>query len=229
MGFVTLGFFIAFRHLGGRGCRGRRHGAVGRYGADDLARLHIGGAVLVRRRLSTIRLHSRNIADYGGVVNTMPVFAAFMLLFAMANCGLPGTSGFVGEFLVILASFKANFWFAALAGLTLILGAAYSLWMYKRVIFGDVANDNVAALKDFDCRETGRAERPGDCRIVIRHLAGRSAGSDGTEPGEPSNAHLAIQAPVSFLESAFEQEFNMNPSAFAAVDLIATLRPSWCC
>ncbi len=99
------------------------------------------------------RLHSRQIEDYGGVVNTMPVFAAFMVLFALANAGLPGTSGFVGEFLVILASFKANFWYAFLAATTLILGAAYTLWMVKRVIFGDVANDKVAALQDMNGRE----------------------------------------------------------------------------
>src|SRR5208282_5452842 len=99
------------------------------------------------------RVHSREISAYGGVVNTMPIFAAFMVLFAMANAGLPGTSGFVGEFLVILASFKANVWYAFLAGTTLVLGAAYTLWLVKRVIFGAVANDKVAALKDLDGRE----------------------------------------------------------------------------
>jgi NADH-quinone oxidoreductase subunit M len=99
------------------------------------------------------RMHSRLIADYGGVVNTMPVFAAFMVFFAMANAGLPGTSGFVGEFMVILASFKANFWIAFLAALTLILGAAYTLWMIKRVVFGDIANDNVRELTDINRRE----------------------------------------------------------------------------
>ena len=98
-------------------------------------------------------MHSRQIADYGGVVNTMPVFAAFMVFFAMANAGLPGTSGFVGEFMVILASFKASFWIAFLAATTLILGAAYTLWMIKRVIFGEVANDNVKALSDLNRRE----------------------------------------------------------------------------
>jgi len=94
------------------------------------------------------RMHSRNISDYGGVVNTMPIFGGFMVFFAMANAGLPGTSGFVGEFMVILASFRADFWFAFLAATTLILGAAYTLWMVKRVVFGEVANDNVAALQD---------------------------------------------------------------------------------
>jgi NADH-quinone oxidoreductase subunit M len=99
------------------------------------------------------RMHSRNIADYGGVVNTMPKFAAFMMLFAMANCGLPATSGFVGEFYVILGAVKYNFWIGAIAATTLILGAAYSLWMYKRVIFGDIANERVRELTDIDGRE----------------------------------------------------------------------------
>mgnify|MGYP000668151650 CR=1 FL=1 len=99
------------------------------------------------------RLHSRQINDYGGVVNVMPWFAAFMVFFAMANAGLPGTSGFVGEFMVILAAFQANFWYAFLAAVTLILGAAYSLWLVKRVIFGDVTNDNVRELNDINARE----------------------------------------------------------------------------
>jgi NADH-quinone oxidoreductase subunit M len=99
------------------------------------------------------RIHSRQIADYGGVVNTMPWFAAFMVFFAMANAGLPGTSGFVGEFMVILASFRADFWYAFLAATTLIIGAAYTLWMVKRVVFGEVANDKVAKLQDVNGRE----------------------------------------------------------------------------
>jgi NADH-quinone oxidoreductase subunit M len=98
-------------------------------------------------------VHSREIADYGGVVNTMPVFSAFMVLFAMANAGLPGTSGFVGEFLVILSSFRASVWYAVLAATTLVLGAAYTLWLVKRVIFGPVGNEHVAALKDLNGRE----------------------------------------------------------------------------
>lgn len=100
------------------------------------------------------RLHSREIDAYGGVANTMPRFAALMVLFAMANAGLPGTSGFVGEFLVILASFRANPWFAFLAATTLILGAAYTLWMVKRVLYGEVANEGVAGLEDIGRRET---------------------------------------------------------------------------
>ena len=99
------------------------------------------------------RIHSREIADYGGVINTMPIFAAFMVFFAMANAGLPGTSGFVGEFMVILAGFKTNFWIAFLAASTLILGAAYTLWMVKRVIIGPIGNDKVAALTDINPRE----------------------------------------------------------------------------
>jgi NADH-quinone oxidoreductase subunit M len=98
-------------------------------------------------------MHSRQIADYGGVINTMPAFGAFMVLFAMANAGLPGTSGFVGEFLVILASFRASFWYAFLAGMTLILGAAYTLWLVKRVVFGPVGNSHVAELEDLNGRE----------------------------------------------------------------------------
>jgi NADH-quinone oxidoreductase subunit M len=99
------------------------------------------------------RVHSREIAAYGGVVNTMPKFAAFAVFFAMANCGLPGTSGFVGEWMVILGTVKANFWLAALAATALIFGAAYNLWMVKRVYFGDIANDDVRALTDIDARE----------------------------------------------------------------------------
>jgi NADH-quinone oxidoreductase subunit M len=98
-------------------------------------------------------VHSRQIADYGGVVNRMPVFAAFFMLFAMANSGLPGTSGFVGEFLVVLGAVKVNFWYAFAAATTLIFGAAYTLWMYKRVIFGAIANDHVAHLRDINLRE----------------------------------------------------------------------------
>jgi NADH-quinone oxidoreductase subunit M len=113
----------------------------------------ISGAMFLCVGVLYDRMHSRQIGDYGGVVNTMPVFATFMVFFAMANAGLPGTSGFIGEFLVILSAFKANFWYAFLAATTLIIGAAYTLWMVKRVVFGAVANDHVAALKDIDGRE----------------------------------------------------------------------------
>ncbi|MEN3363064.1 MAG: NADH-quinone oxidoreductase subunit, partial [Burkholderiales bacterium] len=99
------------------------------------------------------RMHSREIAHYGGVVNTMPRFATFFVLFSLANCGLPATSGFVGEFMVILGAVKFNFWIGLLAGTALIFGAAYSLWLVKRVLFGAVANENVAKLEDLNKRE----------------------------------------------------------------------------
>ncbi|MDO8813716.1 MAG: proton-conducting transporter membrane subunit, partial [Gallionella sp.] len=113
----------------------------------------VSGALFLCVGVLYDRMHSRNIADYGGVANSMPVFAAFFMLFAMANVGLPGTSGFVGEFTVILGAMKANFWYAFAAATTLIFGAAYTLWMYKRVIFGAVANAHVAELTDLTLRE----------------------------------------------------------------------------
>lgn len=154
MGFVTLGLFLAFRILDSTGSA--QGAAMGMQGAmmQMISHGFVSGALFLCVGVMYERIHSREIADYGGVVNTMPRFAALMMLFAMANAGLPGTSGFVGEFLVILASFKANFWFAFFAGTTLVLGAAYTLWMYKRVIFGDVANARVAKLQDIDARET---------------------------------------------------------------------------
>jgi NADH-quinone oxidoreductase subunit M len=154
MGFVTLGFFIGFSIYAKTGSA---EGAVmGIEGAmmQMISHGFISGALFLCVGVLYDRMHSRQINDYGGVVNTMPHFAAFMMLFAMANSGLPGTSGFVGEFLVILSSFQANFWIAFLAALTLILGAAYTLWMYKRVMFGEVANEQVAELKDINSRET---------------------------------------------------------------------------
>jgi len=113
----------------------------------------VSGAMFICIGVLYDRVHSREIAAYGGVVNTMPKFAAFFLLFAMANAGLPATSGFVGEFMVILGAVKYNFWIGLLAATTLIFGAAYSLWMYKRVVFGEVANDDVKALSDVNTRE----------------------------------------------------------------------------
>lgn len=141
MGFVTLGFFM-FNQLGVQG-------AI----VQMISHGFISGAMFLCIGVLYDRVHSRNIADYGGVVNTMPKFAAFSLLFAMANCGLPATSGFVGEFMVILGAVQYNFWVGFLASTALILGAAYSLWMYKRVIFGKIANDNVAKLQDLNRRE----------------------------------------------------------------------------
>ncbi len=153
MGFVTLGFFIVFRIMAGDG--GDQGSILALEGGMVQMVSHgfISGAMFLCVGVMYDRMHSREIADYGGVVNTMPMFAAFMVFFAMANAGLPGTSGFVGEFMVILASFKASFWIAFLAATTLILGAAYTLWMVKRVIFGEVANDNVKALTDINKRE----------------------------------------------------------------------------
>jgi NADH-quinone oxidoreductase subunit M len=142
MGFVTLGFFI-FNAYGVEG------GLV-----QMISHGFVSAALFLCVGVMYDRMHSRNIGDYGGVVNTMPKFAAFMMLFAMANAGLPATSGFVGEFMVIMGAMQANFWLAFVAATTLITGAAYTLWMYKRVIFGAVANKNVAELVDLNWRET---------------------------------------------------------------------------
>jgi NADH-quinone oxidoreductase subunit M len=113
----------------------------------------ISGALFLCIGVMYDRVHSREISAYGGVINRMPIFGGFMVLFAFANCALPGTSGFIGEFLVIIASFKANIWYAILAGTSVVIGAAYILWLVKRVIFGPVANDQVAALEDLNPRE----------------------------------------------------------------------------
>jgi NADH-quinone oxidoreductase subunit M len=141
MGFVTLGIFI-FNAQG-------IEGAV----IQMVSHGFVSGALFLCVGVLYDRLHSRQIADYGGVVNRMPVFAALFMLFAMANSGLPGTSGFVGEFLVVLGAVKVNFWYAFAAATTLVFGAAYTLWMYKRVIFGAVANEHVARLRDINLRE----------------------------------------------------------------------------
>ncbi len=153
MGFVTLGFFIVFgiyRHTGS--LSGATLGIEGGM-VQMVSHGFISGALFLCVGVLYDRMHSRQIKDYGGVVNTMPVFAMFMVLFGMANAGLPGTSGFIGEFMVILSSFRANFWLAFLAATTLMLGAAYTLWLIKRVIFGDIGNSQVAALKDVSTRE----------------------------------------------------------------------------
>jgi NADH-quinone oxidoreductase subunit M len=153
MGFVTLGAFLVFFIMAATGLT---QGAVtGLDGAMVQMLSHglISGALFLCIGVMYDRLHTREISAYGGVINVMPKFAAFMVLFALANAGLPGTSGFVGEFLVILASFKAGFWIALLAGTIMVLGAAYNLWLVKRVIFGPVANDRVAAMQDLDARE----------------------------------------------------------------------------
>lgn len=153
MGFVTLGFFIPFAIVAKTGSTS---GAVmGLEGAlmQMISHGFISAAMFLCVGVMYDRLHSRMIKDYGGVASSMPHFAAFMMLFAMANAGLPGTSGFVGEFLVILSSFKASFWVAFAAGLSLILGAAYTLWMYKRVIFGPALKQEIIDLPDINRRE----------------------------------------------------------------------------
>ena len=141
MGFVTLGFFM-FSPLGVEGAL-----------VQMISHGFVSGAMFFCIGVMYERVHSRQIADYGGVVNRMPKFAAFFMLFSMANAGLPATSGFVGEFMVILGAVKFNLWVGACAAVTLILGAAYTLWMYKRVIFGAVANPQVAELSDVNARE----------------------------------------------------------------------------
>jgi NADH-quinone oxidoreductase subunit M len=141
MGFVTLGFFI-FNQLGVEGAL-----------VQMISHGFVSAAMFLCVGVMYDRMHSRQIADYGGVVNTMPKFAAFFMFFSMANAGLPATSGFVGEFMVILGAIKSNFWVGFAAATTLILGAAYTLWMYKRVVFGAIANDHVAKLTDIGWRE----------------------------------------------------------------------------
>ncbi len=147
MGFVTLGFFLFDAQ--GRGNELAVSGGI----VQMISHGFVSGAMFLCIGVLYDRMHSRDIAAYGGVVNTMPKFAALAVLFAMANCGLPGTAGFVGEWMVILGATKVNFWIAALAATTMIWGAAYTLWMVKRVYFGDVANHEVAELKDLDKRE----------------------------------------------------------------------------
>jgi len=153
MGFVTLGTFIALALVRVSGNKDAAYLGVSGAMVQMISHGFVSGAMFSCVGVVYDRMHSRMIKDYGGVVNTMPWFAAFMVFFAMANCGLPGTSGFVGEFMVILAAFQSNFWLAALAAFTLIIGAAYTLWMVKRVIFGEVANEHVAELTDINARE----------------------------------------------------------------------------
>ncbi len=153
MGFVTLGAFIGFTIAAHSGrTTGIELGLDGSL-VQMISHGLVSAAMFLCVGVMYDRMHTREIGAYGGVINTMPKFGAFMVLFAMGNAGVPGTSGFVGEFLVILAAFKANVWFAFLAASTLVLGAAYTLWLIKRVIFGPVANDHVAALQDLDGRE----------------------------------------------------------------------------
>jgi NADH-quinone oxidoreductase subunit M len=159
MGFVTLGMFIAFAIFNNPEIASQadrvKSAALGIEGAmvQMISHGFISGAMFLCVGVLYDRLHSREISSYGGVANVMPKFAMFMVLFAMANAGLPGTSGFVGEFMVIISSFSANIWFAFLAATTLIVGAAYTLWMVKRVLYGEVANEKVAGLSDIGARE----------------------------------------------------------------------------
>ena len=155
MGFVTLGFFIFNVH--------GMEGAI----TQMVSHGFISGALFLCVGVLYDRLHSREIGDYGGVANRMPKFALFMVLFALANAGLPGTSGFVGEFLVILGAFQANGWYALAAGTTLVLGAAYTLWMVKRVVFGAVEKKEVADLRDIELRETFFLSLLALCVLVI--------------------------------------------------------------
>jgi NADH-quinone oxidoreductase subunit M len=141
MGFVTLGFFV----FGDMAVQG---GLM-----QMISHGFVSGAMFLCIGVLYDRLHSREIADYGGVINTMPRFAALFVLFSLANAGLPGTSGFIGEFMVILGAVKFNFWIGVLAATALILGAAYSLWLVKRVVFGEIGNENVTTLSDLSPRE----------------------------------------------------------------------------
>jgi NADH-quinone oxidoreductase subunit M len=152
MGFVTLGLFMPSPFSQGAGDKGAALGVEGAM-VQMISHGFVSGALFLCVGVLYDRLHSRMIRDYGGVANSMPWFATFAVLFFMANSGLPGTSGFVGEFMVILAAFKASFWYAFCAGLTLILGAAYSLWLVKRVIFGKIESKEVASLKTLNLRE----------------------------------------------------------------------------
>ena len=153
MGFVTLGFFLLFLIFDkSSSTAGTVMGVEGGM-VQMISHGFISGAMFLCVGVLYDRMHTREIDAYGGVVNVMPAFAFFMVLFAMANCGLPGTSGFVGEWMVILAAMRANFWIAFLAAFTLFLGAAYSLWLVKRVIYGQIGNDHVKEMKDISQRE----------------------------------------------------------------------------
>ena len=214
MGFVTLGFFIVFAILRRSG---ESTGAVmGMEGGmvQMISHGFISGALFLCVGVLYDRVHSRQIADYGGVINTMPWFGAFMVFFAMSNAGLPGTSGFVGEFMVVLAAFRADFWFAFLAGTTLILAAAFTLWMVKRVVYGEVKNDQVAKLQDLNGRETFNlgalaaavllfglwpAPLVNVMHASVEHLVAQ-VGVCKLPPAEAADCRLARPTPVASLE-----------------------------
>lgn len=153
MGFVTLGFFLTFYILGNNESIESTSLSIDGAMVQMISHGFVSGALFLCVGVLYDRLHSRLIKDYGGVVNRMPIFASFFMLFALANVGLPGTSGFVGEFFVILSAFKAKIWISILAASILILGASYTLWMYKRVIFGPIQHATVAGLQDIDHHE----------------------------------------------------------------------------
>jgi NADH:ubiquinone oxidoreductase subunit 4 (chain M) len=154
MGFVTLGIFIAFMLVREQG--NTDMALLGMQGAmiQMISHGFVSGAMFTCIGVMYDRTHTRLIKDYGGVINVMPWFGFFYVLFAMANCGLPGTSGFVGEFMVILSSFSASPWIALFAAFTLIIGAAYTLWLVKRVLWGEITNPHVAEMKEINARET---------------------------------------------------------------------------
>ena len=197
MGFVTLGFFIVFtivRHTGSS--EGAVMGIEGGM-VQMISHGFISGALFLCVGVLYDRMHTREISAYGGVVNTMPWFGAFAVFFAMANAGLPGTSGFVGEFMVILATFRADFWYAFLAATTLILAAAFTLWMVKRVVFGPVGNDQVAQLKDLNGRETLNLSM-----LAVATLAIGLWPKPLVDVMEPSIVNLVQQVQVSKLPDA---------------------------
>ena len=171
----------------------------------------VSGAMFLCIGVLYDRVHSREIAAYGGVVNTMPKFAAFAVFFAMANCGLPGTSGFVGEWMVILGTVKVNFWLAALAATALIFGAAYTLWMVKRVYFGAVANDDVKALTDINSREF----------LMLALLADRGA-VDGPVPKPFTDVmHVSVTELLKHVAQsklALSRNADMNEMNWLAID-----------
>ena len=190
---MTLGFFIVFALVQSGDATGAALGIEGAL-VQMISHGFISGALFLCVGVMYDRLHSRMIGDYGGVAHRMPAFAAFMMLFALANSGLPGTSGFVGEFMVILASFKAGAWIAALAATTLVLGAAYTLWMYKRVVYGPVANEGVGGAggrRPAGVRGAGGAGADG---AAVRGMAGAAAGGDGAERGASGRASVEVEA-----------------------------------
>jgi NADH:ubiquinone oxidoreductase subunit 5 (subunit L)/multisubunit Na+/H+ antiporter MnhA subunit len=178
----------------------------------------ISGALFLCVGVLYDRMHSREISAYGGVANTMPKFAAFMVLFAMANAGLPGTSGFVGEFLVILASFKASFWYAFLAATTLMLGAAYTLWMVKRVLYGEVANDRWPR-----CRISAAA-RP-SCSASSRSRC--CCWACGRRPSSMRWRRPCRPLPITWCSPSYERHEAHSPRRARKSSWPA--RPAWCC